>query len=260
LTAQSHVVHLVWAPIGVTPLRAFAGSYRAHPAGTDHRLLVVYNGFAAGADRAPWRASLDGLPHDELVLATPQIDLAAYRAAADELATGSVCFVNSYTVIEADGWLDVIDRHLRTPAVGMVGASGSYESGWDAGLPGLRHVLRRGFEPFPNPHIRTNGFAMDLDLLRELAWPPPRRKRQAYLLESGRHSITRQVLERRLEAVVVGRDGVAYAPERWRASATFRSGGQANRLFSDNRTRQYAQASPPFRAALERMCWGESDV
>ena len=257
MSPRTHVVHLVWAPLGVAPLRSFVDSYRTHDAGIDHRLVVVFNGFEAGADRGAWVAELDGVDHEPIVLEQSMADLAAYRVAAEELAAGSVCFVNSYTVIEADGWLDVIARHLGGPAVGLVGASGSYVSGWDTGLPGLRHLLRRGFEPFPNPHIRTNGFAMDLDRLRELHWPLPRRKRDAHLLESGRRSITRQVLDRGLEALVVGRDGLAYQPERWADSATFRAGGQRNLLVSDNRTRQYAEADTAMRTTLERMAWGE---
>ena len=55
---------------------------------------------------------------------------------------------------------------------------------------------------------------------------------------------------------VVGRDGVAYPSERWRESATFRSGGQRNLLIADNRTFQYEQADPAFKNTLERMAWG----
>jgi hypothetical protein len=56
--------------------------------------------------------------------------------------------------------------------------------------------------------------------------------------------------------LVVGRDGVAYPTERWRESATYRSGGQANLLIADNRTRQYETASPRRRLKLEQMTWG----
>ena len=44
--------------------------------------------------------------------------------------------------------------------VGMVGATGSDESP-NAVRPGPLRRLRPGFEPFPNPHLRTNGFAME---------------------------------------------------------------------------------------------------
>ena len=45
----------------------------------------------------------------------------------------------------------------------MVGATGSYETP-NAVRPGPLRRLRPGFERFPNPHLRTNGFAMELEL------------------------------------------------------------------------------------------------
>jgi len=37
------LVHLVWAPLGPQPLRAFLRSYSAHPPGIDHELVIVLN-------------------------------------------------------------------------------------------------------------------------------------------------------------------------------------------------------------------------
>jgi hypothetical protein len=70
--------------------------------------------------------------------------------------------------------------------------------------------------------------------------------------------LTRQVQSLGLETLVVGRDGRAYPPEQWPASATFRSGGQVNLLVADRRTREYAEAPPELRAQLERLAWGPS--
>ena len=56
--------------------------------------------------------------------------------------------------------------------------------------------------------------------------------------------------------MVVGRDGRSYERDRWRESATFRSGGQRNLLIADNRTAQYEQADPAFKRRLEQMAWG----
>jgi hypothetical protein len=75
-------------------------------------------------------------------------------------------------------------------------------------------------------------------------------------LESGRGSISNQIWERGKKVLVVGRNGVAYPPESWRASATFRSGDQRNLLIADNRTEQYAAADPCFKRRLELMAWG----
>jgi hypothetical protein len=82
-------------------------------------------------------------------------------------------------------------------------------------------------------------------------------KRAAYLLESGRQSLTRRIQEQGLRAVVVGRDGRDYDVEEWPASRTFRSGDQGNLLVADNQTRDYQTASPSRRRRLSRDTWGE---
>ena len=46
-TASVTLVHLVWAPLGPEALARFLDSYRHHPAGVEHRLLMVFNGFRA---------------------------------------------------------------------------------------------------------------------------------------------------------------------------------------------------------------------
>ncbi len=62
--AEVAVVHLVWAPLGVQQLHRFAASYKAQPAGQTHRLLIVYNGFAAGSDLDQWHEVLTDVPHE----------------------------------------------------------------------------------------------------------------------------------------------------------------------------------------------------
>jgi hypothetical protein len=252
------LVHLVWAPLGLDPLVRFLASYRGHRAGVQHRLLVLFNGFRTGQDLAPWRGVLEQVVHEELRLEDRPLDLGAYRQAAERVPAGRYCFVNSYTVILHDDWLGALDGHLSAPGVGITGSGGSFESAYSAAPRPLR-PFRRDFDPFPNPHIRTNGFLITRELLLSLDWPAPRRKLEALRQESGRRGISRQVRDRGLQLLVVGRDAVAYPPERWRESATFRSGGQVNQLIADNRTRQYDEASPQRRLHLERMTWGTED-
>jgi hypothetical protein len=247
----------VWAPLGPAPLERFIESYRAHPPGVQHRLLVVMKGFAAGADRSPWRHVLASVAHDELDADAGALDLGTYRSVVERVPDAErFCFTNSTSVVLADSWLGHLDRHLRTPRVGLVGAAGSFESAYSVAPLWLRRRRRRDFPPFPNPHIRTNGFGISRELALSLDWPVTRRKLDALRLESGRWSITRQVLERGLHALVVGRDGVGYPPERWQESATFRSGDQRNLLIADRRTRQYEEVDPALRARFAEMAWG----
>jgi hypothetical protein len=90
-----------------------------------------------------------------------------------------------------------------------------------------------------------------------LRWGEVFTKSGAWRLENGKRNVTQQVWEDGLEALVVGRDGEAYAHERWYESHTFRSGGQRNLLVADNRTRQFAEADPAEQRRLAELAWGE---
>jgi hypothetical protein len=252
------VVHLVWAPLGPGPLEGFLAAYRERQAGLDHRLVVILNGFRGSSDRrlAAVERALEGVDHERLITPSALPDLSAYRAAAEEIDARRLCFLNSYSRPLVDGWLSLLAKPHSQPAVGLTGIGGSFESAYTAAPFWLRRRRARDFPPFPNPHLRSNGFMLARELLLDLEWPRLRSKAAAWALESGKRSISRQVWERGLEVIVVGRDGVAYPRERWCESATFRSGEQRNLLIADNRSRQYEEAKPALRTRLEEMAWG----
>lgn len=244
------VVYLAWTPYGVECAERFLASYREHPAGAPHRLLLLLAG--PEEDRSPWRRLFEPVPHEVLQVGLG-MDLGHYRTAVDEVPAERYCFLNTVTEILADGWLGRMEQALLRPQVGMVGATGSYESP-NAVRPGPLRRLRPGFESFPNPHLRTNGFAMERELILQLDWGSDLTREETVMLEGGSRSLTRQVQARGLETLVVGRDG-AYPPDRWRQSATFRSGDQANLLLADNRTRHYAEGGPAVRRFLAWLAW-----
>lgn len=248
------VVHLVWAPYGPELLRRFLASLRAVPAGCEHELLVVFNGFP-GEVGEEFLGELAGVPHRALVLPEPVLDLAAYRAALDATQAGVVCFTNSYAEALVESWLATLVGALG-PDIGLAGASGSWESAFSSAPLELRVQRFLEFPRFPNPHLRTNAFLGRRELLLQLAWDGVDSKLGALVLESGRRSLTRQVRRLGLRTVVVGRDGRLVEPGEWAHSATFRSGDQGQLLVSDNRTRDYAQAGPAERRRLARMAWG----
>lgn len=251
------VAHLVWAPLGLEPVRRFLRSYRERDAGLDHDLLVVLNGFDDRRALDQVRGELAEVAHEQLVLDEPVQDLAAYRAAVEHAAgSTALCFLNSHTELIADGWLATLDRQLRVAGVGLVGATGSHESIYSDTPLLLKPLRRPQYPPFPNPHLRTNGFMAERATLLALDWRVASSKTSAQMLESGRRGITRQIEGAGAAARVVGRDGVAYAPVDWPRSRTYRSGAQENLLIADNRTRQYAEADASRRAQLARMAWG----
>lgn len=246
------LVYLAWTPYGIEPVERFLASYRERPAGTPHRLVLLLAG-PEGEDREPWRRAFADLEHDEVEVGEG-MDLDHYREAAERVVAERYCFVNTVSVVLADDWLGRLERALLAPGVGMVATTGSYESP-NSVRPGPLGRSRPGHDSFPNPHLRTNGFALERGLLLSLDWPTGLSKLEAVALEGGRRSLTRQVQERGLQVLVVGRDDVAHPPERWRQSATFRSGEQANLLLSDNRTRHYQEAGPLTRRGLAWLAW-----
>jgi len=261
------VVHLVWAPLGPQPLRRFLRSHREHPPGAEHELVIVLNGAGADGDlRTSLLAELDGVAHRLIEPPRPLQDLAAYHAAASALEHERVCFLNSYSVVRAAGWLGLLATALDQDDVGIAAASGSWESQaewvrgalrwWPLQLLRLR-AARRDYPRFPNPHIRTSAFMLERTLLLQLGLERAVDKHAAYLLESGRRSITRLLLERRLRALVVGRDGRSYDVADWADAATYRSGGQRNLLVADNRTADWERARPALKRRLSLDAWGK---
>jgi hypothetical protein len=246
------VLYLAWTPYGIAPVERFLASYRRHPAGTPHRLVPLLAG--PDEDRASWRRAFAGEADEEIELGLG-MDLDHYRRAVDRMPAERYCFLNTVSEILAGDWLAHLERALLAPGVGMVGATGSYESP-NAVRPGPLRRLRPGHEPFPNPHLRTNAFALERELLLSLDWPTGLTRLESVRLEGGSGSLTRQVRERGLETLVVGRDGIGYPPERWMQSATFRSGDQENLLIGDNRTRHYQEGGRLTRYGLAWLAWG----
>jgi hypothetical protein len=253
------VVHLVRAGNGIEPFADFLDSYRCHPAGMEHELVLLFKGFRSKRDVSPYLERAAGLDARALYTEDRGFDLSAYRRALENLDAPHVCFLNSFSRILYAEWLARLAGPLAEEDVGMTGASGTFESMLSSAPRWLKPLRRRSFPPFPNPHLRSNAFLLARSLALALGWNSLRYKHDAWALESGKRSLTRQVLERGLLVLVMGRDGIAYEPERWRESATFRSGEQRNLLVADKRTEQYAEADAGFKRQLERMAWGSPE-
>jgi hypothetical protein len=278
--AEIGLAHLVRAQNGLTPFQTFLASYRAHEGGAAHDLIIIFKGFAAQADAAPYRAQLAGLSYRELFVPDEGFDIGPYFTAARQFDHQYFCFLNSFSVLLADDWLARLHEHMLRPGVGVVGATGSYESPYTYYLRQWRErrrhltgrsrqrladeyygwldLLRRRihFHPFPNYHIRTNAFMLPRQVINRLKVGSLRRKEDVARFESGRRGLTRQVFAMNLAALVVGRDRRAYEPKEWCASRTFRNDDQSNLLVADNRTQQYAQANPASRRLLAEFAWG----
>jgi len=293
---RTAVVHLVRHANGLAPYEAFMASYERLEPGLDHELVLLCKGFADADSLAPvleraadHRPGLVQLPDDGF-------DLGAYLATAGVLEHERVCFVNSFSEVLATGWLGMLDAALADGRAGAAGATGSWASNlefglylaglptaYSAALPGRRvahaamHELN-GTTPapmsdwvynvvktaqysprtarFPAIHLRTNAFLVDRLLFGSLRIGRAATKWATYHLESGRRSITRQLIARGRPPVVVDRCGTSREPQNWHRGDVFWQAGQADLLVADKQTRSYASAPPHVRAILSGQAWG----
>lgn len=253
------VVHLVWAPLGLSAPREFAKSWRENRAGVDRvRLVLLFNGLESDAQRLELSREFEGIEFDELVTPRPMIDLAAYRWCVPQIEGSHALFCNSYSRALAPDWLELFDRHVNDRN-GMIGATGSFETPHTAPFR-LRTAWTKAFPRFPNPHLRTTGFLLAREMIEEIRWSEPKRKLPALMLESGPRSLSEQVRRTGANCVVVGRDGRAYGESDWPTSGTFRSGEQSNLVIADNRTDDYARADAALRSKLAADAWGAAST
>lgn len=112
------------------------------------------------------------------------------------------------------------------------------------------------FESFPAYHVRTNAFMISHATLAGLDLHAVDDKFDAYLLENGRQSITRQVQRLGLRTLVVDRAGIAYDHDEWHRSRTLWQGKQEGLLVADNQTRSYHAGDANRRRLLSGFAWG----
>jgi hypothetical protein len=268
------VVHLVRRKNGIEPFRSFIESYLENSAGIDHELIIVYKGFHQKDDINPYEELLIDVSHSYLRIADFGFDLRSYFIAAEKCSSKYCCFLNSFSVILDKDWLLKLYQHISQPGVGLVGVTGSWGSighsrilkkentpYWRQLARFLAKYLKKFFiKPFffrfPNYHIRTNGFMIMRDTMLKIRRGILFTKIQAYFLESGKHSITKQVELMGLKSVVVGKNGKGYEKNEWDISDTFWRRAQENLLISDNQTRKYDSADPNWKQKKEFFAWG----
>lgn len=226
----------------------FIRSYRRYPAGEDHKLYIILKGFPSSEEKIAARDKFKIIGAEFIELEDHRYDVGAYIDACLLINEDIVCFFNTHAEILSSNWLKYFNEHLRRKEVGLVGASGSFEC---LQLPGFKT------QKFPNPHLRSNGFALQRTMLLSLfEHYHISSKSDAYAFESGGTSITRRVTALGYDVLVVGRNGRGYPPVWWPASDTFRQGRQSNLLVADNQTQRFEAAEDDEKRMLFNLAWG----
>lgn len=271
------VAHLARASNGPEPFQNFLESYGRNDGGLKHELLVIFKGFNEGKEPVEYERFLVPYPHKSLFVPDHGFDVDAYFAASSGFDCGYFCFLNSFSILLDKDWLSKMYRAISEKDVGLVGATGSYESMYTDQTEAYRNVIKplsffsplrlrvrcrlakwkRQFAMFPNYHVRTNGFMISAELMRKIKHKTFSTKFDAWRFESGKNGLTSQILNMNLRALIVGKDGRSYEKEDWFRSNTFWQGEQANLLVADNQTKTYMKSDLEEKRRLSRLAWGD---
>jgi len=266
------VVHLARGSNGRAPLERFLESYRAHDAGVDHTLLVVFKGYADDNALRSDEALARAFGAETLRLARDDLfDIGAYRESARTIEAQYIAFFNSFSEILAHEWLARLYRGIQREGVGLVGATGSWESQASNAFRLMQNrplpnyaalwLYKWRLSPrFPNPHIRTNGFIVQRDVFLALRARQTRSKQSSWAFECGWTGMTRQIERQGLKALVAGRDGRYFEKADWPYAGTYCADGQSNLIVQDNQTRRYAEGSATLRNEMQRQAWGFTET
>lgn len=122
------VVHLIRRRNGLAPFQRFLESYKAHPAGQEHDLVLIFKGFSSEKQTRPYDSLLTAIPHRRMYISDRGYDLGAYIKAVENFDYDYFFFLNSFSRIQFDNWLVNFYRGLTIQGVGLSGATGSFES------------------------------------------------------------------------------------------------------------------------------------
>ena len=120
------LVYLARFAEGPKPMAAFVDSCRTHSAGIAHDRVVIRKGFPGG--QSAQDKILDAFFSTSISVSDDGFDITAYADAAAQLPHKYLVFLNTFSEVRADDWLRKLRSAFDDEAVGIAGATGSYES------------------------------------------------------------------------------------------------------------------------------------
>jgi hypothetical protein len=212
------------SPLLVSHCSHFVDSYRCHPPGFDHHLLIVCNG---GHLSEKNKAIFAAVPHEFLVRTNDAgWDISAYIDVARRFDSDLQVCLGESVYFHRKGWLARLVECYKAHGRGMYGFFSSY-------------LVR--------PHLNTTAFAVSPQYLRE--YPVPSDRATRYEFEHGARALWRRIAEKNGATRLTTWDG-CYSPEEWRKAPNILwRGTQDNLLMRCNHTDRWEAASEPVRRA-----------
>jgi len=267
------VIYLYRFDDDIYSMRSFLDSYKKNPAGYFHELCIILKGKFQDKKLKEIDQILADIEHRLIRISDKGRDISAYRNLSNLLKYEILFFLNSHSIILNKNWLLSVAQPFDDLKVGLVGTSASFASHLTMAKESLSQnklslrwfkllmylpILNFLFKRFPNPHIRTNGFAIRRNLFKTLKYSKYflRCRLGSYAAESGKSSITNQILKKGYRVFLVGENVEEATVESWGLHDIFWTNQQEKLIILDNQSKLYQYSSLEGQNELMRKAWG----
>ncbi|MBD1159374.1 hypothetical protein IDG58_04235 [Pelagibacterales bacterium SAG-MED19] len=193
-------------------------------------------------------------------------DFGTYKRVAELYHDKQIFFLNSHSYPICENWLLKLMSNSGNNI--LIGTSASNESLLDSFKLKKKYKifsylfrkmrLKRKFNIFPNPHLRTSSFLIKGDKLFDyLKYIKIQNKEDAWEIESGKQSLTNYFRKNNFDIFVINSDGSKFTEDNWIYSETYCYSKQLKSIISDKHTRKYLALSEKDQISTQFKVWGK---
>lgn len=217
------------SPFYQAAVERFARSYKKHFPALEHKLILVNSN---GGYNSTIEDFFEGIPYEMVSYNGSGWDIGGHQFVINSLNPDDwvMCF-STWTYFRQEGWLEAFAEARNAHGDGLYGSAASYE----------RHL-----------HLRGTGIFMRCGMMQ--SYPLIcNNKKQSWLVESGKHSLTWWFLKNKKSVYLVTPSGVV-GPDQFRClNNTYRKGNQSNIWVYDKHSDIYDKASRIQKIKLELL-------
>ena len=247
-------------------IKKFIEHYKKYSSGIDHSLLICFKMFKK-KDILLIKDYLKNIDYTEFIdpIETNDYDFGSYKRVAQLHQDKRILFLNSHSYPICDNWLSMMISNTDNKA--LIGTSASNESILDAVKLKKKYkifsylfkkfILKKKFNSFPNPHVRTSSFLIYGQLLLDyMINKKINNKENAWEIESGKKSLSNYFKYKNYPIYIINSDGKKFTEVNWMFSETYCYSKQLKSIISDKHTRKYLSLSEKDKALSQTKVWG----
>ncbi len=247
-------------------LKEFVKSYKKYNLGYPHDLLICYK-LLDNEKLQICRKITSDIKHQEFIdlHKINDFEFKSMERAIKQYKDYLILFLISHCCFEKDNTLKIINDHYKENS--FIGFSGSNESMFSSLkfkkiwkiFKYLKEYFffRENFNKFPNPHIRLPSFVLKQeDFLEFVADKSYFNKKDAWITESGKSSMTNFFLKLKYNVFIINFNGKKFDLLEMKHSMTFCNDKSNDILISDRHTRNFKSLSQILKDEMTKRVWG----